>query len=138
LPGVTIKLANTNIGTATNNKGWFSIQLPVMKGTLEFSFVGFKDKKINFTEKTDTLRITLEEDIKSLDEAVVVAYGTTNKRDMTGAVSVIKADEIKGIPSPSIANLLQGRVAGMDITNRSGAPGGGSTAIVIRGYNSLD
>ena len=138
LPGVTIKLANTNIGTATNNKGWFSIQLPVMKGTLEFSFVGFKDKKINFTEKTDTLRITLEEDIKSLDEAVVVAYGTTNKREMTGAVSVIKADEIKGIPSPSIANLLQGRVAGMDITNMSGAPGGGGTAIVIRGYNSLD
>ncbi|MFR7811939.1 MAG: carboxypeptidase-like regulatory domain-containing protein, partial [Butyricimonas faecihominis] len=136
LPGVTIKLANTNIGTATNNKGWFSIQLPVMKGTLEFSFVGFKDKKINFTEKTDTLRITLEEDIKSLDEAVVVAYGTTNKREMTGAVSVIKADEIKGIPSPSIANLLQGRVAGMDITNMSGAPGGGGTAIVIRGYNS--
>lgn len=69
LPGVTIKLANTNIGTATNNKGWFSIQLPVMKGTLEFSFVGFKDKKINFTEKTDTLRITLEEDIKSLERA---------------------------------------------------------------------
>ena len=57
---------------------------------------------------------------------------------MTGAVSVIKADEIKGIPSPSIANLLQGRVAGMDITNMSGAPGGGGTAIVIRGYNSLD
>lgn len=57
---------------------------------------------------------------------------------MTGAVSVIKADEIKGIPSPSIANLLQGRVAGMDITNMSGAPGGGGTAIVIRGYNSLE
>lgn len=80
----------------------------------------------------------MKEDIQSLDEAVVVAYGTTNKREMTGAVSVIKADEIKGIPSPSIANLLQGRVAGMDITNMSGAPGGGGTAIVIRGYNSLD
>lgn len=139
LPGVTIKMANTNVGTATNNKGWFSLQLPVTKGTLEFSFVGFKTKKVDFTEATkDTLRITLEEDIQALDETVVVAYGNTTKRKMTGAVSTIKADEIKGIPTSSIANLLQGRVAGMDITNISGAPGGGDIAVTIRGYNSLD
>lgn len=50
----------------------------------------------------------------------------------------MKAEELEGIPSPSIANLLQGRVAGMDITNMAGSPGGGGTAIVIRGYNSLD
>ena len=138
MPGVTIKLANTSIGTATNNKGWFSLQLPTTKGSLEFSFVGFKTQVINFTEKTDTLRITLEEDIQMLDETVVVAYGNTTKRKMTGAVSTIKADEIKGIPTSSIANLLQGRVAGMDITNISGAPGGGDIAVTIRGYNSLD
>ena len=138
IPGVTVKLTNINLGTATNNKGWFSLSLPLTKGTLEFSFVGFKTQRINFTERTDTLRIILEEDVQALDEAVVVAYGNTTKRKMTGAVSTIKADEIKGIPTSSIANLLQGRVAGMDITNISGAPGGGDIAVTIRGYNSLD
>ncbi len=133
IPGVTIKLANTNIGTATNNNGWFSLQLPITKGTLEFSFVGFKSQKVNFTERTDTLRITLEEDIQTLDETVVVAYGTTTRRKSTGAVSVVKAEEFKGIPSANIANLLQGRVAGLDITNLSGAPGGGDVAITVRG-----
>ncbi len=138
LPGVTIKLANTIAGTATDNKGWFSLRLPVTKGTLEFSFVGFKTAKINFTEQTDTLRIYLEEDIQSLDETVVVAYGNTTKREMTGAISTIKADELKGIPSSNIMNLLQGRVAGMDVSNLAGSPGGGGTVITIRGYNSLD
>lgn len=138
LPGVTIKLANTIAGTATDNKGWFSLKLPVTTGTLEFSFVGFKTAKVNFTEQTDTLRIYLEEDIQSLDETVVVAYGNTTKREMTGAVSTIKADELKGIPSSNIMNLLQGRVAGMDVSNLAGSPGGGGTVITIRGYNSFD
>lgn len=140
LPGVTVKVVGLSIGTATNEKGWFAIELPVTKGALEFSFIGFKKKTIEFSDQTakDTLRITLEEDIQALDETVVVAYGNTTKRTMSGAVSVVKADEIKGIPSPSIANLLQGRVAGLDITNMSGAPGGGGTSMVIRGYNSLD
>ena len=69
---------------------------------------------------------------------MVVAYGTTTRRKATGAVSVVKAEEFKGIPSANIANLLQGRVAGLDITNLSGAPGGGDVAITVRGYNSLD
>ncbi len=138
MPGVTVKLANTSVGTATNNKGWFSLQLPVTNGTLEFSFVGFKTQSINFTEKTDTLRITLEEDVQTLDETVVVAYGTTTRRKATGAISTVKAEELRGIPSVSIETLLQGRVAGMDVTQMSGAPGGGGTAVTIRGYNSLD
>ena len=123
IPGVTVKLTNINLGTATNNKGWFSLSLPLTKGTLEFSFVGFKKKIVTFNAQSDTLRVIMEEDIQALDEAVVVAYGTTTKRKATGSVSVIKADELKGIPSSNIANLLQGRVAGMDITNISGAPG---------------
>lgn len=138
IPGVTVKLQGFSLGTATNSDGFFALQLPLKTGILEFSFVGYKTQKVRFTDQTDTLRIVLEEDVQALDEAIVVAYGNTTKRETTGAISVVKADEIKGIPSPSIANLLQGRVAGMDITNMSGAPGGGGTSIVIRGYNSLD
>ncbi|WP_292271285.1 SusC/RagA family TonB-linked outer membrane protein [Butyricimonas sp.] len=139
MPGVTVKVVGLPVGTATNEKGRFAIELPLVKGTLEFSFVGFKKKIIEFSEKTakDTLRIVMEEDVQALDETVVVAYGTTNKREMTGAVSVVKAEELKGIPATNIASLLQGRVAGLDITNMSGSPGGGGTAITIRGYNSL-
>ena len=140
MPGVTVKIVGVSLGTATDAKGWFALDLPLQKGALEFSFVGFKNKTVAFNEITvkDTLRVYLEEDVQALDEAVVVAYGTTTKRESTGAISVVKAEELEGIPSPSIANLLQGRVAGMDITNMAGSPGGGGTAIVIRGYNSLD
>ncbi|WP_228423190.1 SusC/RagA family TonB-linked outer membrane protein [Butyricimonas faecalis] len=140
IPGVTVKIVGVSLGTATNEKGWFALDLPMTKGVLEFSFVGYKSKTVEFTEKTtkDTLRITLEEEVQALDEAIVVAYGTTTKRETTGLISVIKGDDLKGIPSANIASLLQGRVAGMDITQMSGSPGGGGTSIVIRGYNSLD
>lgn len=137
--GVTVRVVGLSLGTVTSAKGMFAIELPLMKGALEFSFVGFKKRVVEFSEKIvrDTLQIILEEDVQNLDETVVVAYGTTNKREMTGAVSVVKAEELKGIPATNIASLLQGRVAGLDITNMSGAPGGGGTAITIRGYNSL-
>ena len=140
LPGVTVQVVGTSVGTATTSKGWFSIGLPMLSGRLKLSFVGYKDKEVEFTEKTatDTLRIYMEGNVEELDEAIVVAYGETTKRKATGSISVVKAEEFQGIPSPSIASLLQGRVAGMDVTQMSGAPGGGGTAVVIRGYNSLD
>ena len=140
MPGVTVQVVGTSVGTATTSKGWFSIDLPMLQGKLKFSFIGYKEQEIDFTEKTanDTLRIYMKESVEELDEAIVVAYGETTRRKATGSISVVKADEIRGIPSGNIANLLQGRVAGMDITNLSGAPGGGDVAITIRGYNSLD
>ena len=138
MPGVTVQVIGTSVGTATTENGWFAITLPMLKGKLKFSFVGYQDQEVEFSDKTDTLKIYLKENIQELDEAVVVAYGETTRRKATGSISVVKADEIRGIPSGNIANLLQGRVAGMDITNLSGAPGGGDVAITIRGYNSLD
>ena len=138
LPGVTVVLDSTRLGTATAADGSFSLTLNLDKGTLVFSFIGFKIKRVPFKyEKDKQIVVKLEEDISALDEVQVVAYGETTKRTATGSISVVKADDIKGIPSPSIANLLQGRVAGMDVTNITGAPGGGGTQITIRGYNSL-
>ena len=140
MPGVTVQVVGTSVGTATTERGWFSIDLPMLKGKLKFSFVGYQDQEIEFTEKTgdDTLRIVMEASVEELDEAVVVAYGETTRRLATGSISVVKADELQGIPATSIASLLQGRVAGLDITQMSGSPGGGGTAVVIRGYNSFD
>ena len=138
LPGVTVQVVGTSVGTATTATGWFSIDLPMLKGKLRFSFVGYQSQEVEFTDKIDTLRIYMKANVEELDEAVVVAYGETTRRKATGAISTVKGDEIRGIPTTSIANLLQGRVAGMDVTNMSGAPGGGGTTITIRGYNSLD
>ena len=136
LPGVTILLDSTRIGTVTGVDGAFSFRLPKAKGVLVFSFIGYENAKKNFVSG-QTLIVTLKEKISKLDEVTVIAYGTQNKREVIGAMSTVKANEIKDIPSPSLANLLQGRVAGMNVTNMTGAPGGGGTSITIRGFNSL-
>ena len=136
LPGVTILLDSTSVGTVTRVDGTFSFTLQKAKGTLVFSFIGYESVKKNFASG-QTLTVTLKEKVSKLDEVTVIAYGTQNKRDVIGAMSTVKASDIKDIPSPSIANLLQGRVAGMNVTNMTGAPGGGGTSITIRGFNSL-
>ncbi len=138
LPGVTVRLDGTMLGGATDRNGEFVMNLPVTDGTLIFSFVGYEVCKQHFHKNQPFIVVTLKESVSELDEVKVVGYGITTRREMTGAVSTVKGEELEGIPSPNIATLLQGRVAGMDITNISGAPGGGGTAITIRGYNSLD
>lgn len=123
MPGVTVRVIGTMLGTATTEKGWFYIELPVLKGALEFSFVGYKKQQVNFTEKTDTLQIVMEEDMSDLDEVVVRAYGSQNKREVVSAISKVTADEMKELPTASLVNMLQGRLAGVNVVNQSGAPG---------------
>lgn len=138
LPGVTVKLANTSVGTATNAEGRFSLRLPITKGTLEFSFVGFKSRTLNFTENMkDSIRVELAEDITGLEEVQVIAYGSQKKRTLISAVSSVKADDIKELPTHSLENLLQGHMAGVEVNNISGSPGGGGSIVAIRGYNSF-
>lgn len=136
LPGVTILIEGTKIGLASDNKGIFNMVIPLEKGVLSLSFVGYKTKKVNF-ENGKEIIVKMEEDISGLDEVTVVAYGERKKREMIGAVSSVKAEDIKEIPSSSLESLLQGRMAGVEITNMSGAPGGGGAIVAIRGYNSL-
>ena len=101
MPGVTVKVVGLPVGTATNEKGWFAMDLPLQKGALEFSFIGFKKKQVEFTEKTDTLRIVMEEDVSDLDEVVVRAYGTQKKREVVSAMSSVTAEEMKELPAAS-------------------------------------
>lgn len=136
MPGVTVKVVGLPIGTATNEKGWFAIDLPLQKGALEFSFVGFEKKQVEFTAKTDTLRIVLKEDVSDLDEVVVRAYGSQKKREMISAISTVTAEEMKELPAASITSMLQGRLAGVNIIQQSGAPGS-AAVIAVRGFNSL-
>lgn len=136
LPGVTIRLDGTTLGVVTDAEGNYVFRLPMEKGNLIFSFIGFKTRKETFagTKKID---VKLEEDVAALDEVSVVAYGSQKKRLMTSAVSSVKADDIKELPTHSLESLLQGHMAGVEVNNLSGAPGGGGSIVAIRGYNSF-
>ena len=136
MPGVTIQVVGTSVGTVSINNGWFAIDLPILKGKLKFSFVGYKDQEIEFTEKTDTLHIYMKEDVSNLDEVVVRAYGSQKKREVISAISRVTAEEMKELPTASLVNMLQGRMAGVMVVNQSGAPGS-AQMVAIRGYNSL-
>lgn len=134
IPGANISLPGTTIGTITAGDGTYSIDVAA-EGRLLYSFIGFTSKTIDVNNQT-TIDVQLFEDFKNLDEVVVVGYGTTKARDLTGAVSSIKADELGNQPVVSVDQALQGKVSGVTITQNSGAPGGG-VSVRVRGVTSL-
>ncbi len=135
LRGVTIVLKGTSIGTSTVADGTFALTPPQNSGTLVFSFVGYTTKEVPFNGP-DNINVTLAEGAKALQDVVVVGYGTQRKRDVTGAVSSIKASEIQNIPIPSVEGLIQGRAAGVQVNPNSGVPGAG-ISVRIRGAASI-
>lgn len=136
LPGVTIRVEGTSVGVASDIDGNFTLRLPMEKGSLLFSFVGFKDQKVGFNG-TKPLTVQMEENVAALDEVQVIAYGSQKKRTVISAISSVKADDIKELPTHSLESLLQGHMAGVEVNNVSGSPGGGGSIISIRGYNSF-
>lgn len=137
LPGVSISIKGTSFGVATDVLGNYKLEIPgTPETTLLFSFVGMKSQEIKVSG-TKTLNIVMEEDNTDLDEVTVVAYGERKKRELISSISSVKAEDIKEVPSASIENLLQGHMAGVEVSNISGSPGGGGTRVTIRGYNSL-
>lgn len=136
MPGVTVLLDSTKVGTATDTAGRFVLPLPEPKGTLVFSFVGYKTQKMNYTSGK-LVMVKMEEDVSGLDEVQVVAYGSQKKRTVVGAISSVKGEDLQELPTHSLENLLQGHMAGVEVNNISGSPGGGGTVVAIRGYNSL-
>ena len=136
LPGVTVKIEGTYIGTATDIDGNFLFSSPKNTGILIVSFVGKKMQKIQF-EAGKPISVKLKDDQSKLDEVTITAYGKTTKREMTGSITSVKSKDLEDVPSPSIVSLLQGRVAGMEIQQVSGAPGSGGANTTIRGQNTL-
>ena len=136
LPGVSVYVKGTTVGVVTDVNGVYKLELPATAKALLFSFVGMKTKEVELKDQT-TINVVLEEEISDLDEVTVVAYGERKKRELIGAVSSVKAKDLEEVPSASLENLLQGHMAGVEVSNISGSPGGGGTRINIRGYNSL-
>ncbi|WP_235941826.1 SusC/RagA family TonB-linked outer membrane protein [Cyclobacterium roseum] len=135
IPGVTVLVEGTTSGTATNIDGEFTINVPD-GGVLVFSFIGYESQRVEVGNQT-SLNITLMEDQSSLEEVVVVGYGTQKKSDLTGSISSIKGDAVKEFPITSIDQAIQGRAAGVQVTQASAAPGGG-VSVRIRGSNSIN
>lgn len=133
LPGVTIR--NGSTGTTTANDGTYQVKAAA-GDVLVFSFTGFASQEITVTAGRETLDVTLEPDVKALEQVVVVGYGTQQKRNVTAAISTVKADVIGKQAVSGMEAALQGQVAGVQITTPSGQPGSGMN-VQIRGNNSI-
>lgn len=134
LIGATVK-ASSGAVAVTDIEGAFSIN--VEKGqSVTFSYIGYMPRTIKIGDKTK-MDIYLEEDAEALEEVVVVGYGTMKRSDLTGSVVSVSADDIKKTVSTSLDQALQGKAAGVQVTQNSGAPGGG-ISVSIRGTNSLN
>ena len=135
LPGVTVSVQGTTTGTVTDIDGNYSIVVPE-SGTLVFSFIGFERQVVSIAGRS-VIDITLIEDTASLDEVVVIGYGTQERRDISTSIASVSSDDLKDRPSTNFAQSIQGKMAGVRITNNNTAPGGGSN-IVIRGVSSIN
>lgn len=134
LPGVNVTIKGTNIGASTGFDGNFTINAP-SNATLVISFVGYLNKEITVGDETN-VKVVLETSTKSLDEVVVVAYGTQRKKNVTGAVQTLNVTGLKDIPVPQLSQKLQGKLVGVQITQNTGIPGAALT-IRIRGAASI-
>ena len=134
LPGVSILISGTSQGTVTDGEGNFVINAPG-NGTLVFSFIGYETQTVEIGNRS-VIDIKLAQGSRSLDELVVVGYGTQRKTDVTGALSVVSTREFSQQPITRLDQVLQGRAAGVQVTQSNGAPGGDSK-VRVRGANSV-
>ncbi|QZE14026.1 TonB-dependent receptor [Halosquirtibacter laminarini] len=135
LPGVTIAVEGTVRGIITDFDGNFALK--VKKGeVLRISYIGYVTQKITVASQT-TIAVELATDTKGLDEVVVIGYGTSKKEDLTGSVQAVSSDDFKQGSASSPQELINGKVAGVQITSSGGAPGSG-TKIRVRGGSSIN
>ncbi|WP_271784144.1 SusC/RagA family TonB-linked outer membrane protein [Aquimarina algiphila] len=133
IPGAIILVKGTTKGAISDFDGNYSIEAKI-GDFLVFSYIGFQEKTLQVDNSI--LNIVLLEKLEDLDEVIVIGYGTQRKKELTGAVAQVKAEEIENVITGDIASALQGQIAGVSVTASSGEPGEGS-GILIRGISSL-
>ena len=136
LIGVSILETGTSNGTITDMNGTYSLNISSTNATLRFSYIGYEEQLIKIQGR-NVINVKMNEETSNLDEVVVVGYGVQRKSGLTGAISSINAAEtLKKMPAAQVADLLQGRIAGLSIVNSSGAAGAAPT-LRVRGVNSI-
>ncbi len=136
IPGVSVMLKGTSVGTITDVEGRYSIPVnDVNTDVLVFSFIGMDTQEIPVAMKKE-INVTLKESVLGLDEVVVVGYGTQEKKDITGSVALVGSEELESRPNTQQGALIQGRAAGVRVASSSGKPSQG-LSIRVRGTNSI-
>lgn len=138
LPGVTVLLEGTTIGTTTDMDGNYILNIPqdAARRVLEFRYVGFVTIQEEIGQRTQ-IDVVMEEDVRTLEAFVVVGYGVQRKVDLTGSVSTVSGTELRQLPVSGVDQALQGRAAGVNVTYNTGMPGEGVN-IRIRGVGSIN
>ncbi|MEM9325174.1 MAG: TonB-dependent receptor [Bacteroidota bacterium] len=136
LPGVNVLVKGTTEGTVTTIDGDFSVRVPETNATLVFSSIGFLTQEVAVDGRT-SIAVTMKEDVMSLDEIVVIGYGTARKSDLTGAVGSVDEQELRERQIVSLNQSLAGRIPGVQVNVNSGRPGGKSN-VRIRGFSSIN
>jgi TonB-linked SusC/RagA family outer membrane protein len=135
LPGANILVKGTTQGVISDINGKYDIVVDDAKAVLVFSFVGYLSEEKPVSGQT-VINVQLSPDIRTLEQVIVIGYGTVRKSDLTGSVATVSSDKLNDFPATSVLQALQGKVAGLTITSNNGAPGSSST-IRIRGGSSI-
>ena len=136
LPGVNIQVEGTTIGTLTDASGKYSINIPNDNAVLVYSFIGYITQKVS-AAGTTTIDISLIPGMESLEEVVVIGYGTQKKVNLTGSVIALKTEDLTKRQVARVSNLIQGLATGVTVQQQSGKPGGDGASIRIRGLSSI-
>ncbi|WP_347157752.1 SusC/RagA family TonB-linked outer membrane protein [Pontibacter chitinilyticus] len=134
VPGATVVVKGTTLGTATDVNGNFTLNVPNGTGTLVVSFIGFKTQEVPINNRS-TINVSLSTDAQALQEVVVTGYATQQKKDLTGSVAIVDVGEMTKQPEGQVTSMLQGRAAGVTVLG-SGQPGA-SQQVRIRGFNTF-
>ena len=135
MPGVNVVIKGSTSGTVTDATGKFALSVPGNDAVLVFSFIGYASQEVAVGNRS-VVDVALAPSLETLSEVVVIGYGTVKKSDLTGSVSSVKAAELKAVPTTSFERALQGRAAGVQVSQTSGQPGA-EASIRIRGTSSI-
>lgn len=136
IPGATVVVKGTTVGTITMIDGTYSIEVPEDAETLMFSFVGMTTQEVAIAEQS-VINVVLETESMGVEEVVVTAYGSKGKVGLKGAISVVEAKDLEQLPVATFDQMLQGKTTGLNISSGSGQPGASNTKVRIRGEGSI-
>jgi TonB-linked SusC/RagA family outer membrane protein len=137
LPGAIISVKGTQVRTTSDNDGAFTISIPSQTAILTIRSIGQQDSEVRVTANQRNVRVLLTEDAQQLNDVVVVGYSSKKQSELTSAVSVVSAEKLKDVTANNIGTMLQGKVAGLQVVNSSGAPGS-VPEIRLRGVSSVN
>jgi TonB-linked SusC/RagA family outer membrane protein len=136
LPGVNIKQKNGTVGVISDLNGEYRIELSSDSEVLIFSYIGYITKELSVNRQSQ-LNVILTEDIKTIDEVVVIGYGKSSRKEITGSIATLKSENFNQGSFSNAAGLLQGKIAGLSVVNSSGADPQAGYEIILRGTNTL-